>query len=102
MHMHMHRQLPTQAAIAKRIGCALLLGLVLVGNAQATNSNSNSNTQTQAGTAVSARAVLDFRIVIRDSVRMGGPMPVQRPTVAQMTRIVSIENGRQVITHAKP
>lgn len=98
--MHMHRQLPTQAAIAKRIGCALLLGLVLVGNAQATNSN--SNTQTQAGTAVSARAVLDFRIVIRDSVRMGGPMPVQRPTVAQMTRIVSIENGRQVITHAKP
>ena len=76
-----------------------LLAAAVAGNAQA---SSQLTTQAGASSPVSASASVNFRIVIREDLRLGGEQQKARPTSPQLTQHVSVENGREVVTLARP
>lgn len=89
------RQLP---ATSRRPGLLLVLAL-LAGTAQA-----QPGTVSPGDARTEAKAVVGFRIVIQDSLRLGGAEQPQsqRPHEAPASQVVTVEDGRQVVTRAKP
>lgn len=78
-----------------------LLAAAVAGNAQASSQLTTQATGSSGG-SVSASATVSFRIVIREDLRLGGEQQKARPTSPQLTRQVSFENGREVVTLARP
>jgi hypothetical protein len=50
----------------------------------------------------SASASVNFRIVVRESLSLGGQQQKDRPHSPPLTQTVSFEDGREVITLARP
>ncbi len=77
-----------------------LLAAAIAGNAQA--SSQFSAQPAGESSRMSASATVNFRIVIREDLRLGGEQQKARPNSAQLTQSLSFENGREVVTLARP
>lgn len=58
--------------------------------------------QAASHATTSASATVGFRIVIRESLALGGPQQPARPDSPKLTQSVSFEGGREVVTLARP
>lgn len=84
----------------------LLLALVAAGVAGNAHASSQFSAQPAGSHApasrTSASAAVNFRIVIRESLSLGGQQQKARPDAPAMVQSVSFENGREVVTLARP
>lgn len=87
----------------KHLGSLLLALAAFAGNVEA---SSQLTAQPAGGhlssSRTSASAAVNFRIVIRESLSLGGQQQKARPDAPPMVRSVSIEDGREVVTLARP
>ncbi|HEX4852831.1 MULTISPECIES: hypothetical protein [Arenimonas] len=87
----------------KHLGLLLLALVAAAGNVEA---SSQFSAQPAGGHASSsptrASAAVNFRIVIRESISLGGQQQKSRPDAPPMIQSVSFENGREVVTLARP
>lgn len=86
----------------KPIALLLLALVAAAGNVQASSQFTAQPAGHAASSAASASAAVNFRIVIRESISLGGEQQKSRPDTAPMVQSVSVENGREVVTLARP
>jgi len=85
------------------IALFLLLSLCAIGNAEASSQFSSEAAGSHAPTStVRASAAVNFRIVIRETLTLGGEQQKSSPDRPQLTQSVSFEDGREVVTLARP
>lgn len=80
------------------------LGLVLMLSAFGTgHAHANGPVAAQsAGNTVSASATLNFRIVVAETLRLGGQQQRQSATAPTTTRTVTNQGDHQLVTLARP
>lgn len=85
---------------------ALLLLVLIAGFAGGAEASSQFSVQAAGSSAAAsptrASASVNFRIVIQETLSLGQQQQKARPDSPQMTRTVSIEDGREVVTLARP
>lgn len=87
----------------KSIALLLLALLAVAGNAQASSTFTASSAGSHAATtSTQASAAVNFRIVIRESLVLGGEQQPARADAPPLVRMVSHEDGREVVTFARP
>ncbi|HEU0152237.1 MAG TPA: hypothetical protein VFQ84_02700 [Arenimonas sp.] len=86
-----------------RKSIALLIIALLAGTAGQVQANSERVAQPASGSTapVSASASVNFRIVIRETLSFGQQQKARLDT-PPMVRTVSVEDGREVVTLARP
>lgn len=99
------RPLPNRPHLAARIGLALMIalaGTAFAGNAQAATEGHSTAGLVQGSGALSSSGVVKFRIIIRDTLRLGAERQ-QDPARGPQTRtMVTREGDREIVTYAKP
>lgn len=86
----------------KPIALLLLALVAAAGNVQASAQFTAQPAGHAASSPARASAAVNFRIVIRESLSLGGEQQKARPDVPPMVQSVSLENGREVVTLARP
>jgi hypothetical protein len=88
----------------KHLGWLLLAlsAIVFAGGAEARSQLPVQATGSQSSASTTASATVGFRIVIRESLALGGPQQAARADSPKLTQSVSFENGREVVTLARP
>ena len=87
----------------KHLGPLLLALVAFAGNVEASSQFTAQPAGSHASSSrTSASAAVNFRIVIRESLSLGGQQQKARPDAPPMVQSVSIENGREVVTLARP
>jgi hypothetical protein len=103
--MATNRRLSNRPQLAARIGLALMIALAgsaFAGNAQAAADGRSSVAVVQGSGALSSSGVVQFRIIIRDTLRLGVARQ-QDPARGPQTRtMVTREGDRELVTYAKP
>lgn len=89
-----------------RKSIALLLLVLLAGAAAQVQASAQFSVQPAGSSATSSRtsasASVNFRIVVRETLSLGGQQQKARPHSPLLTQTVSVENGREVVTLARP
>ena len=100
-----NRRLPNRPHLAARIGLALMIalaGTAFAEGAQAAADRHSPAAVVQGSGTLSASGVVKFRIVIRDTLRLGVDRQ-QDPSRGPQTRtMVTREGDRELVTYAKP
>jgi hypothetical protein len=103
--MATNRQITHRPQLAVRIGLALtiaLAGAAFAGNAHAAADGRGPAAMVQGSGALSSSGVVQFRIVIRDTLRLGVARQ-QDPARGPQTRTtITREGDRELVTYAKP
>jgi hypothetical protein len=98
-------RLTNRPQLAARIGLALMIALAgsaFAGNAQAAADGRGGAAIVQGSGALSSSGVVQFRIIIRDTLRLGVARQ-QDPARGPQTRtMVTREGDRELVTYAKP
>lgn len=103
--MNANRPLTNRPHLAARLGLALMIALA--GTAFADSAHAAADSRSTAGLvqgsgALSSSGVVQFRIVIRDTLRLGVARQ-QDPARGPQTRTMVTRDGdRELVTYAKP
>lgn len=84
------------------LGLLLVALVAFAGSAEASVQLSAQPAGHAAGSRGSASASVNFRIVVAESISLGGEQQKARAGTPPLTQSVSIENGREVVTLARP
>lgn len=103
--MNANRPMINRLPLAARLGLALVIafaGTAFAGDAQAAADPRGNVGLVQGSGALSSSGVVQFRIIIRDTLRLGVARQ-QDPARGPQTRTtISREGDREVVTYAKP
>lgn len=103
--MVINRRLPNRPHPAASLGLALMIalaGTAFADNAQAATEGHSTAGLVQGSGTLSSSGVVKFRIIIRDTLRLGVERQ-QDPARGPQTRtMVSREGDREIVTYAKP
>lgn len=103
--MNANSSLTNRPHLAARLGLALMLalaGTAFADTAHAAADRSSAASLVQGSGALSSSGVVQFRIVIRDTLRLGVARQ-QDPARGPQTRTtVTREGDRELVTYAKP
>ena len=103
--MATNRQITHRPQLAARVGLALMIafaGTAFAGTAHAAADGRGAAAMVQGSGALSSSGVVQFRIVIRDTLRLGVARQ-QDPARGPQTRTtITREGDRELVTYAKP